>query len=366
MSHLHHPTLSTPSAQGPPRRGLGQVVRRDPPGRMEPECSRWRAGAGRTSPPGLGMLPMDTCHHLLLLGTPFATSLPSAPANRHGDGVCTGDSRWWMARAWTITSICAPAHSHRTPHLSGTGARAAAGPSCWGSGWCSWTRSRTVPLRCSESQTAGWRRAAPPGCCPSSGSSGCSQSLWEGGRGSAGRPGSAASCSPGGRRPRRSPAQGTQVPAQVQSAVHRIRAWWGFEGASGDHPVQPPCRSRVTPSRLHRTASRRGWISPENETPQPLWAAWSRTLKEFQGSRSFCFLSLQDREKIWRLWNRCNPFFRTVILHCKALNWLHIFCTCLLQSFRRVCGTDAKTHVRKELETYSLSYWYYYRWMILF
>jgi len=27
---------------------------------------------------------------------------------------------------------------------------------------------------------------------------------------------------------------------------------------SGDHPVQPPCRSRVTQSRLHRTAAR--WV----------------------------------------------------------------------------------------------------------
>jgi len=46
--------------------------------------------------------------------------------------------------------------------------------------------------------------------------------------------------------------------ASKSSQNHRITEWWGLEGTSVDHPTQPPCRSRVTQSRLHSTVSRRG------------------------------------------------------------------------------------------------------------
>ena len=40
---------------------------------------------------------------------------------------------------------------------------------------------------------------------------------------------------------------------------HRITECLGLEGTSVGHPAQPPYRSRVTYSRLHRTLSRRVW-----------------------------------------------------------------------------------------------------------
>lgn len=54
--------------------------------------------------------------------------------------------------------------AHSQAYLSDTGATAAAGPSCWGSGWCRWAQNRTRPLRCSGSRSAGWRTAAHPDC----------------------------------------------------------------------------------------------------------------------------------------------------------------------------------------------------------
>jgi len=52
---------------------------------------------------------------------------------------------------------------------------------------------------------------------------------------------------------------------------HRIPAWQGLEGTSGDLLVQPPYQSRVIYGRLHSTTSR--WvlnISREGESTTPL------------------------------------------------------------------------------------------------
>jgi len=56
-----------------------------------------------------------------------------------------------------------------------------------------------------------------------------------------------------------------------QAHDNRITECSGLEGTSVGHPVQPPCRSRVTYNRLHRTMSRQVWnISREGDSTASL------------------------------------------------------------------------------------------------
>ena len=57
------------------------------------------------------------------------------------------------------------------------------------------------------------------------------------------------------------------------SQNHRITDCSGLAGTSVGHPVQPSCRSRVTYSRLHRTASRRG-LKPQHPGMLRAMLAW--------------------------------------------------------------------------------------------
>ena len=65
-----------------------------------------------------------------------------------------------------------------------------------------------------------------------------------------------------------------------------ITEWWGLEGTSVGHPVQPPAQAGSL--RAGCTAPRPGGagISPEKETPQPPWAAWARVPSPSEGRSS--------------------------------------------------------------------------------
>lgn len=89
MSHLHHPTPSTPGVRGPLRWSWGQAVKRDPLGQ---DRARVRQPRGRSRQDGFTW-PRDAAHghghHLPLLGTQFGASLLSVPTNWYSDGACT-------------------------------------------------------------------------------------------------------------------------------------------------------------------------------------------------------------------------------------------------------------------------------------
>ena len=65
----------------------------------------------------------------------------------------------WPSSPSSLSCVC------QHTHLSDTAARAAAGPSCWGSRCCSWARSRTGPRTRSGCRIVGGKPAAPHGCC---------------------------------------------------------------------------------------------------------------------------------------------------------------------------------------------------------
>ena len=79
-------------------------------------------------------------------------------------------------------------------------------------------------------------------------------------------------------------------------AFHRMTEWWGLEGTSVGHPVQPPAQAGSPTAGC--TAPRPGGagISPEKETPQPPWAAWARAPSPSEGRSSYIARSLGMQE----------------------------------------------------------------------
>ena len=59
----------------------------------------------------------------------------------------------------------------------------------------------------------------------------------------------------------------------IFSQNHRML---GLGEPSGDHPAQPPAEAGSPRAGCTGPCPGGSWISPEKETPQPLWAAWAR------------------------------------------------------------------------------------------
>jgi len=68
------------------------------------------------------------------------------------------------------------------------------------------------------------------------------------------------------------------------------------------HLVQPPCRSRVTQSRLHRTLSSQGWnISREGDSTAPLGSLGQGSIKTTNPSRASNTISRNFTSKTFHL-----------------------------------------------------------------
>ena len=63
----------------------------------------------------------------------------------------------------------------------------------------------------------------------------------------------------------------------------------GVEGPSGDPPAQPPAQAGSPRAGCTGPHPAVVGISPEKETPQPLWAAWARAPSPSEG-RSFTWI----------------------------------------------------------------------------
>ena len=119
-----------------------------------------------------------------------------------------------------------------------------------------------------------------------------------------------------------------------------ITAWQGLEGTSVGHPVQLPCRSRVTYSRLHRTLSRwvlsisregdsttswdslcqcylsirSGLFSPPLPTPYPPFC---------QGTTAWWGFRLQVKHLlgIFGPWDGCGGLLVSIQINSRAMRW---------------------------------------------